>query len=237
MINFSLKNKIAYPGFYVPSDTNYFNLWSKIFVLSAKKFAPWANIHCHIFDGSDEDIKWCQKYNITVSTEKTPSEFQTIDEKQGFWVNARFLRIPFIFNNDVPLIAIDSDCVIVNEITTEEFINDLKTDWVSVREKGNGCLGGCLGLSANGDGRHIIYKELSEAINNKGYKWFLDQEVFNKLLEDYKLNSFSMKYIDYHYRNESKIWAGKGSRRFKKKGKNNFPTAIAPYQKILEDEK
>jgi hypothetical protein len=236
MLNFKLKNKIDKSGFYIPSDVGYFNLWTKIFVLSAEKFAPWANIHCHIFDGSFKEIEWCEKHNVSVSTETTPYNFQTIDEKKGFWVNARFLRIIEIYNDNVPFIALDSDCVIVNQITQNEFMRDLEHDWVAVREKGDGCLGGCLGFSSDGIGRYEIYNELSRTVKNQGWKWFNDQDTFNKLLKESKLNSFSMKYIDYHYRDESKIWAGKGSKRFKKKGKNNFPTAVESYQKILERE-
>jgi hypothetical protein len=53
-------------GFYCPSDTVYFNEWTKLFIKSAKIHAPWAHIHVHIFDAIDEDVAWCIKNEVSI---------------------------------------------------------------------------------------------------------------------------------------------------------------------------
>lgn len=234
MINFpslAIEEKISTPSIYIPSDTFYFNEWSKIFIISIKKYVPWINVHCHIFDPTDQDIAWCKKYNVTVSSETTPQEFNTIDRKKGYWVCTRFYRIPEIFSNDVSVLALDSDCLFTKPLTEKEFTKDLSQDWVAIREKGSGCLGGSVGLSAHGSARHLIREEIEKY---DVLKWYLDQTILNHFLNKGSLIPFSMKYIDYHFRSESMIWAGKGNRRHKKKrGRFGFPELVESYKEIL----
>ena len=77
--------KIDKKGFYCSSDTVYFNNWTKLFILSAKQYAPWAHIHVHIFDSIESDYDWCKKNNISISSEVTPSQYSdNIETKKGY---------------------------------------------------------------------------------------------------------------------------------------------------------
>lgn len=228
----NLTSKINEPSIYLPSDTNYFNLWTKLFVLSAKKHAAWLNLHCHIFDITEADKLWCVKHGISFSSELTPTGLSD-DAKKGYWVNMRFFRIPEIFDDSAPVLALDVDGLIVNDITRDEFIRDLSQDWVAVREKGSGSLGGCVGLAANNNARHVIRNKFYEIFQSNGLNWYVDQELFNNLINEGILKTFGMKYVDYHFRPISKIWTGKGNRKFKKRGKANFPELIENYKLLL----
>jgi hypothetical protein len=231
--NITIEEKIKKDSIYLPSDTNYFNDWTKLFVLSAKKYVPWINLHCHIFDMTYEDELWCKKYGLSYSSEKTPESLIDHDQKRGYWVNVRFYRIPEIFEDNVSVLALDVDGLVINTICEDEFKKDLNKDWVAIREKGSGSLGGCVGLTANGVARHIIRDKI---FNNNVSEWFLDQQLFNRLINENILSTFNMKYVDYHFRKESKVWTGKGDRKFKKIKKDGFPELIEEYKKLLGEE-
>lgn len=229
----NIKEKIKKDSIYLPSNTTYFNDWTKLFVLSAKKYIPWINLHCHIFDITESDRLWCEKHNLSYSSEKTPEFFINQDQKRGYWVNTRFCRIPEIFDDNIAVLALDVDGLIVNPISQKEFRKDLDKDWVAIREKGTGSLGGCLGLTPNGKARHIIKERILNLYNSNKLCWYLDQDLFNELIQENILSTFGMKYVDYHFRKENKIWTGKGNRKFKKGKKGGFPELIDEYKKLL----
>jgi hypothetical protein len=218
---FNINKKISDLTIYLPSDVAYFNQWTKIFILSAKKFAPQINLHCHVFDMTEYEKKWCEAHSVSYSFEKTPEHLLTLDDKKGFWVNCRFIRITDIFEDSAPVLCLDVDSIVVKQITKTELENDLLYDWVAVRTKGTGALGGCLGLSANSNVRYLIKDKFQKVQNIKSLEWYNDQQIFDELLHDKILKSFSIKYVDYQMKSDqNKIWTGKGNRKFKvrKKG-------------------
>lgn len=231
MPQFKVKLKGYY--FYVPSDTLFFNEFSKIFVLSAKEYAPDINVHCHIFDATQEDINWCKKNNVSVTSEKTPSNFISTDEKKAFWVNIRFCRITDIFDDSATVMSIDADSVIVNNVSLLEFIEDTKTDWVTLRQKGTGALGGCVCFSANSDLRYLFKRRIESCTS---LEWYLDQAVLDDLLSENLISTFTDKYLDCFFKEDTKIWSGKGKKKYftpnKKKGAkvNRFAEKIKAYR-------
>jgi hypothetical protein len=128
-------------GFYCSSDTVYFNSWTKLFILSAKKYAPWAHIHVHIFDPVDADYNWCNKNNISISSEITPTQYtETIDTKKGYWVNMRFVRLAELYSNSTSVIAIDSDSLFVQKLNGLQRLVDARTGeeiYDNVKKKGD----------------------------------------------------------------------------------------------------
>lgn len=227
--------KISTPTLYTACDSNYFYDWTRLFIASAKEKAPNINLHCHIFDIQERDINWCRKFNISYSYENTPEYFKTFEEKKAYWVNVRFCRITEIFEDYTPVLNFDSDGIMVNKLELTEFIKDLSVDWVAMREKGYGSLGGSVGFSPNGELRHLLKEKLINTMISKGPYWYLDQILLNKFVEDSKIQPFSMKYVDYHCREESVIWVGKGSRKFVKEGKKRkLPPLIEKYKKRID---
>lgn len=209
-LNFEKINK---PGFYCPSDTVYFNAWTKNFIRSAQRHAPWAHIHVHIFDITEDDKKWCEENSITFSYENTP-KFENITNRD-YWVNVRFCRLNEIYTSDTPVIAIDSDSLFQKDLSQEEFLSDLSCDWATWRDKGQGSLGSCIGFAANGVARHTLKERLLQYYNTKFFAWFRDQVELDIMIEQNLLSKFSMKYSDHKCRDANYIWTGKGDRKFK----------------------
>lgn len=223
--------KISYDCFYCPSDSGYFNQWTKLFILSAKEHAPWAKVHVHIFDITEDDKRWCEKNSVSYTYETTPEEFSsTIETKKDFWVNIRFCRIPEIFQDNVTVLSIDSDSLFNKKLELEEFKSDTVFDWVAVRDKGNGSLGSCVLFSKDSPARHILRDRLISHWGKDTFKWYLDQEILDQMLEENLIKPFSMKYTDYTCKPFSTIWTGKGDRKFKK----HFPILANKYRKLLD---
>jgi len=229
--------KIKKTSFYLPCNSDYFNQWGKIFILSAKQYVPWINIHCHIFDMIEKDKNWCRKHNVTFTEEVTPKQYQTLEEKKGYWVNVRFCRVPEIFNDATTVMCVDADSVVIKEITNKEFIKDTSRDWVVVREKGEGSIGSCVVFSANCPARFIVKERLIQEADKDDFVWYLDQLTFDKLIQEKILSPFSMKYSDYQCREDNKIWTGKGTRKFKKKKKQRrYGNVVEEYQAQYPEE-
>lgn len=224
-------NKISYDCFYCPSDSFYFNTWTKLFILSAKEHAPWAKVHVHIFDITDDDKEWCTKYNVSYTYETTPEEFsKSLETKKDYWVNIRFCRIPEIFNDSATVLSIDSDSLFNRKLMQKEFEKDSQESWVTVREKGSGSLGSCVLFSKNTPSRNILRDRLLLHWGKETFKWYLDQEILDQMLNENLINSFTMKYSDYRCTPYSIIWTGKGDRKFKKR----FPVLANKYKQILD---
>lgn len=202
-------------GFYCPSDTVYFNEWTKLFIKSAKIHAPWAHIHVHIFDATEDDVLWCNNHNVSITTEVTPEEYCTTPEsKKGYWVTTRFIRLPEIYNDNTSVIAIDSDSLFKNDLAESTFDADLENSWVTVRGEDNASLGSALGFGPD-NVRHVYREKLLE--HKDSLRWFLDQEILDTMLKHKEINMMDLRYSDFTSQLTSYVWTGKGSRKFKKK--------------------
>lgn len=95
-----------------------------------------------------------------------------------------------------------------------------------MRVKGVGALGGCVAFAGNKLGRYYLKDKILELAKQQGLVWFLDQTALNELVAEEKISTFGMKYVDYHLRPDSKIWTGKGAKKYFREGakpkKNKF---------------
>jgi hypothetical protein len=224
-----LNKKINKKGFYCSSDSVYFNTWTKLFIASTKKHAPWAHIHVHVFDAVDEDIVWCQQNGVSITTEITSPEYsESLELKKDFWVNMRFVRIPEIYDDSTPLVAVDSDSLFKNDLSEEEFDRDMQHSWVTTRQMKKldyiTSLGSGVGFG-NDPARHILRTKLLE--NSKQLRWWLDQTILDAMLISDEINAMDLRYNDFTYNPTSYIWSGKGKRKFEE----NFHT-LANYYRI-----
>lgn len=203
-------------SFYCSSDSGYFNEWTKLLIASAKKHVPWANFHVHIFDPVESDFTWCKENEVTISHENTPPQYTSnIETKKGYWVNARFYRIPEIFKPEAIVCAIDSDSLFYKNMSQDEFVRKCSKSWVTVREKGTGSVGS--GVNFGLDEFRNTFRNILEPSIEKDFKWYLDQEILDKCIAESKVNTFGMSFSDYNCRPESYIWTGKGTRKYKHK--------------------
>jgi hypothetical protein len=218
---------ISTPGFFCGCNVDYFQSWGRVFGLSAKIHAPWAHVHYHIFDGTDSEIKYCQQQGFTVSTEPTPSEYnQDIESRKAYWSNMRWVRAVETFDKSTPVISIDADSIMVQDLSQEQFLKDLETSWVPIAPKREQLsLASAVGYGI--DNARTIYADRMQHIRDTGtLAWADDQKLLDVMLTNKEITPMDLRYTDFKFRDDSYIWTGKGDRKFKVK----FNEMLARYQ-------
>jgi hypothetical protein len=207
--------------FFFGCDLLYFNEYGKVLVNSLKFHAPWANIHCHIFNPTEDQIIWCKNKKISVSYEFVDPN---IDEIKTYYACVRFIRIPEIFKDESRIISLDCDSIAISNLSEEKFIQDTNTTKVFWRSKGNHSLASTV-LFGNDSVRHTYATKLKKYFEEDNYKWFLDQDVMDQMIsngefgttEDVYWGTTSLK------KKKGAIWTGKGDKKF-----------VSEFQKLLK---
>jgi hypothetical protein len=232
-------NKTNKKGFFCASDTVFFNKWTKIFIMSVRQHAPWANVRVHIYDGVDRDVEWCQKKGVECSTEPTPLEYtKDLDSKKGFWVCDRFRQVVNLFEDQVPVWCVDSDSVLHKDLSEDDYEKITSQSWVNVWGEPNTrdykTIGYSVVFSSNDRARHEIVVRLS---NQKKFAWYLDQDVMDSMLIDNYFAPVERTYSNHVYNKDAYIWSGKGKRKeMSSSNLQSFPGLASYYKKILDNE-
>lgn len=226
----NLPKLVDKPGFMLAADTIYFNKWAKYLFFSIKEHAPWAHVHFHVFDPTDIDIAWLNKSNCSYSTEVTPDHYcQDHATKVLYWSAARYMRVPEIYADSVPVINLDVDSVMVQTLTQQQFETDMSSSWVPTapkRETRSLC--SAIGFAAD-SGRYDVRAKLYNVYTNSRLTWALDQHLCDELLDENKLQPMDLRYTDYKMKDTSYIWTGKGDR----VEKSSFKNAQARYHNLV----
>jgi hypothetical protein len=184
-----LKNKIDTDSFYFGCDSTYFNLYGKPLAASLKHFAPWANIHIHIFNPTDSDITWCKTSNVTYSFETFTADFKEINT---YYACVRFIRIPEIFSNSARVIALDCDGIAVNLITKDKFLKDTEKSAVLWRTKNQRVLASSIFFGTD-EFRDKLAKRLIPHFETDSFKWFLDQVVMAEMMHNNEVSAVEFR--------------------------------------------
>ena len=209
--------KVNRKGFYLACDHVYFNSLAKTFVLSARHHAPWAHVHVHIFDGTAEDQHWAQEQSCSVTVESTPVTYTDQDNKCGYWVNMRFVRLPELYEDTTPVISIDADSVFAKTLTEDQFDSDMRRSWVTTAKKREQrSLGSAVGFAADG-ARHSLRTAL---LALPELTWYQDQIEMDRLLDQGIFAEQDRRYSDFKMTGDSYIWTGKGDRKYKSSFQN-----------------
>jgi hypothetical protein len=199
-------------SFYFGCDSLYFTKYGTGLANSLKVHAPWANIHCHIFNPTGEQLEWCKQKNISVSYEFIETN---IRESNTYYACVRFIRIPEIFHPNTKIISLDCDSIVVGELSEKKFIEDTAATKVFWRTKGNKSLASTVLIGP--DNVRLDYaNRLRVAFENDTYKWFLDQDIMDEMISQHKFGittdvtwgTTSLK------KNNGLIWTGKGDKKF-----------------------
>lgn len=218
---------ISDPGFFCGCNTDYFNKWGKVVGLSARKHAPWAIVHYHVFDGTLADQQWCKINGFSYSQEVTPEDYnQDLEQRRAYWSNMRWVRAAETFEPTTPVISIDADSIIVKDISKKQFLDDLAQSWVPTAPKRDQLsLASAVGYGM--DSARTIYADRMRHIRNTGrLAWADDQKLLDIMLDNNEIAAMDLRYTDFKFRDESYIWTGKGDRKFKVK----FNQMLAQYQ-------
>jgi hypothetical protein len=206
-------SRVTRKGFYSASDTHYFRLHGRALFNSIARHAPWAHCHAHIWDATEQDLAWCRDHRVSVTHSVTPTQLITAEQRKGHWVCARFALIPELYQDDVPVIALDSDSIFWKHITEEEYDRDVEFSWAANREYKKlsfKAQGSSVGLAANDPARHQLRQKLQD---HQPWRWDLDEQLLDEMVAQRQMSTMTMRYGDYLMRQENPVWSGKGERK------------------------
>lgn len=215
------------PGFFCGCNIEYFRKWGQVFGLSARVHTPWAHVHYHVFDGTEQDQQWCESNGFSYSQEVTPNDYnQDLEQRRAYWSNMRWVRAAETFSTTTPVISIDADSIIVKDISKQQFLDDLQHSWVPTAPKREQLsLASAVGYGL--DAAREVYTERMRHIRNTGtLAWADDQKLLDIMLNNNEISAMDLRYTDFKFKDTSYIWTGKGDRKFKVK----FNEMLAKYQ-------
>lgn len=206
-------SKVTRKGFYCAQDTHYFRLHGRALFNSIARHAPWAHCHAHIWDATEQDLAWCGDKGVSVTHSATPTQLVTAEQRRGHWVCARFVLIPELYEDRVPLVALDSDCLFRATVTEAQFDHDLQHSWSANREYKDFAFkaqGSSVGLSGNDTARHQLRHKL---LQRRPWQWHMDEQALDDMVAEALMRPMRMRYGDYRLRPEDAVWSGKGDRK------------------------
>ena len=119
--------------FYFAADSNYFDLYGKALALSLLQHAPWANVHVHLYNPTNEQLEWCSQKNVSYTDELIDinnKEFNTL------CACIRFIRIPEIFDPSANIISFDCDVIANKTIPLTKFLEATDLSKITIRKGG-----------------------------------------------------------------------------------------------------
>jgi len=201
---------ISKNSFFIGSDSIYMELYTKFLALSLKKYAPWANIHLHIFNPTLEQIQWCIKNTITCTYEYVKLE----KEPNTYYACVRFIRIPEIFKNDTRIITLDADGIAIKDIDEKIFMDFTNHSAVMWREKQKTSLASSV-FFGNDSFRFLYSDRLTYYFKNDSFNWFLDQNILDQLIKlEHVKTTISNIWGNPKIGKNTLIWTAKGEKKF-----------------------
>jgi hypothetical protein len=202
---------ISKNSFYFGCDRVYFNTYGKPLINSIKKFAPWANIHAHIFNPLPEQIVYCKNIGISCSYEYVD---QTINEINTYYACVRFIRIPEIFNFNTRIISFDCDGIAVKELPQQLFLEETNVSKITWRAKHQRSLASTVFFGPD-DFRIRYADKLKSYFEEDKYYWFLDQDVMDIMVKANEIGyTETSTWGNHKMRSDTLIWTGKGDTKF-----------------------
>lgn len=204
----NIENKLVGNYFYFAADEIYFNLYGKALILSLQDRAPWAGIHVHFYNQTEEQKDWCKLKNISSSNDiidRNNLEFRTL------CACIRFIRIPEIFDQNSKIMAFDCDVIAKNVIPEEKFLEDTDKSKVTLR-KGNRSLASAISFG-NDNARNILRDKLLQNFEMDNIYWFLDQDIMDQMLSEKSLFPMTTEWTGTKMTDRQMIWTAKGQRK------------------------
>ncbi len=208
--NISLSGKFFYFG----CDFLYFEEYGKTLANSLKIYAPWATVHCHIFNPTSEQLEWCKLKSISVSYEYIDPE---IREAKTYYACVRFIRVPEIFNSSARIISLDCDSVVIADLSENQFDKDTSSTKVFWRTKGGRSLASAVMFGPDNI-RNAYADILRKSFEDDSYQWFLDQNVMDQMISENKfgITTDTTWGTAAPHKKKGCIWTGKGDKKFSK---------------------
>lgn len=205
-------------------DSYYFNQYGISLINSLKEQAPWANIHSHIFNPTNDQLLWCTSNKVSCSYEVIESSTR---ELTTYYACVRFIRIPEIFDKSTRVISIDCDGIAIRPISQEKFLQDTTVSKVLWREKQQKSLASSVFFGA--DNFRIQYADILKSyFENDTYSWYLDQNVMDNMIKNQLVETTTdISWGWYKTKSQVLIWTGKGNT----KEESSFQHLLKKYKK------
>lgn len=201
---------ISQNSFYFGADSIYFEQFGKPLAKSLRKNAGWANIHVHLYNPNDEQIKWCETHQLTASYEYVPKNCKDL---RTYYACVRFIRIPEIFKLDSRLISLDCDGVAVKLITEDKFLKDTEKSAVLWRSKNQRVLASSIFFGAD-EFRVNLANRLTPYFEKDTFDWFLDQTVMEEMMRKNEVSAVEFRdWGNTKIKVDTLIWTVKGDRK------------------------
>jgi hypothetical protein len=178
------QTNISKNSFFFGADSVYFEQFGKSLAKSLRKNAGWANIHVHLYNPNDDQIKWCEKHQFTASYEYVPEDCK---DPRTYYACVRFIRIPEIFRPDARVISLDCDGIAVKSITKDKFLKDTEKSAVLWRSKNQRVLASSIFFGTD-DFRVKLANRLAPYFETDSFKWFLDQVVMAEMMHNHEVS-------------------------------------------------
>jgi len=196
--------------FFFAADTGYFNLYGKALAYSLRQHAPWAKVHVHIYNPSEEQLSWCEQHSVSYTYESVDVNYAEI---KTYYACVRFIRIPEIFSNDAKIISFDCDVLARKHVPENIFDKDTVASRVTIRHKTGKSLASAIFFGPD-DFRYRYSDRLKENFSKDNIYWFLDQVVLDEMLEAGEASPIGYEIWTSTKMNDKDIfWTAKGDRK------------------------
>lgn len=230
--------QVTEPLVFVACDTVYFANYAPPLLRSMNRYSPGAEVHFHIFNPTLREVfepikrlrQECDTLRISLSWENVDFSASTDEYARVYYSSMRFVRLYQIFveaNRDILLLDVDS----LVRGRLETFWTRMRDADVTFRSRFSHpdpkrrMLAGVMGLRNNNATmaylRSVAWRTALHLLKaSHPPQWYLDQRLlmleFNRrhaIPNELKYEPLSATYIDWHYRDSSAIWVGKGNRK------------------------
>lgn len=199
-------------------DSKYFQDFAIPLLYSAKEHGN--NLHIHIMNPVYDDIYTAQSLKSKFRFDFTYSyEERNINMREYYSCN-RFMVAPYFLETADRMLIIDADCLIMEKLEFPDadlglYLRDPLPGTVGWENEGTHVAAGTVLYTKNSID---FAKDVAISIYNHELRWFLDQVMlwrsYNKFKDQYKFYQFTEKDMDWQFVEGTKIWTGKGSRKY-----------------------
>lgn len=202
-------------------DSKYFENFAVPLIYSASEHDN--NIHIHIINPTEQNISTAETLIKKVKTKFTYTVENSENNSREYYSCNRFLIAPSFLTTANKLLIIDTDCLLMDKIEFPSadlglFLRDPLPGTVGWEYEGTHVAAGTVMYTKNSI---QFAEEVASFIKANKMIWFLDQvalwKTYCQYKENYSLYKFTEKEMDWNFKEGTKIWTGKGSRKYDNK--------------------
>jgi hypothetical protein len=211
-------------------DTGYLE-YAISLILSVDMFSPGHTFVLHVINPTQSGIELLEKIIAQLANTKAFISFETtdlsalsIEQQRAYFASARFLQLKSLLSTySVPVFSVDADSLFVNPIDLD-FSDKSDAEVILVRRDADPSQAEHLAVATGS----IWLAPIENVINFLGkvaddidaefeqgtLAWFVDQKSFYLRMKEtlgyIHFYNIKAKYADWHFRDKSILWAGKG---------------------------